>query len=58
MESVINAIVGGLMLIGAGALTSSFYHSVKKETVIQVNRGMHTHLTDFTQKLTGIKLKD
>ena len=57
MNSVIDAIVGGLMLLGAGALTSSFYHSVKKEAVIQVNRGMHTHMTGFTQKLTGTKLK-
>lgn len=55
MNSVIDAIVGGLMLLGAGTLTSSFYHSVKKETVIQVNRGMHTHLAGFTQRLTGTK---
>jgi hypothetical protein len=57
MNSVINGIVAILMLLGAGTLTSSFYHAVKKEAVVQVNRGIHTHLTGFTQKLTGTKLK-
>lgn len=52
MESVINAIVAGLMLLGVGTLTTSFYHAVKKEAIVQVYRGMHTHMQDFTFKLT------
>jgi hypothetical protein len=56
MESVITAIVGVLMLLGAGTLTSSFYHSIKKETILRVHRGL-TPMTGFTQKLTGTKLK-
>ena len=57
MDSVISAITAGLMLLGAGTLTSSFYHAVKKETVIQVHRGLHTHMEGFTRKLTGTRLK-
>jgi hypothetical protein len=57
MNSVINAITAGLILLGAGTLSSSFYHSVKKETVLQVHRGMCSHMTAFTRKITGSKLK-
>jgi len=57
MSSAINAMTTVLILLGVGALTNVFYHSVKKETALRVYRGMHTPMTRFTQKLTGIQEK-
>ena len=58
MNSVIQAIVGILMLLGLGAGIGSFYRTVKTETVIKVHNGLHSSLEGYTQKLTGTKLKD
>ena len=58
MNSVINAIVGILLLVGVGTVgTAAFHNSVKKETVTKVFQKLHRHgeLESFTRKLTGTK---
>lgn len=55
MKSVIETIVGILMLIMAGSAFSSLYKAVKTETIIKVHRGLPS-LEGYTRKLTHTKL--
>ena len=55
MNSVIQAIVGILVLLGFGAGIGSFYRTVKIEALIKVHSGLHSSLEGYTQKLTGTK---
>ena len=57
MNSVIQAVVGILMLLGLGAGVGSFYRTMKTETVLKVHHGLHSSLEGYTRKLTGTKLK-
>lgn len=56
MKSVIDAIVGILMLLGIGSVSLSLYNSVKKEALLKVHHGLPS-LEKYTQKLTRTKLK-
>ncbi len=56
MKTVIDAIVGILILLGIGTVGASLYKSVQKETLLKVHQGLPS-LERYTQKLTGTKLK-
>jgi hypothetical protein len=55
MKTVIDAIVGILMLLGIGSVSLSMYNNFKKETLTKVHQGLPS-LERYTQKLTGTKL--
>lgn len=55
MKTVIDAIVGFLMLLGIGSVSLSMYNNFKKETLLKVHQGL-PNLERYTQKLTGTKL--
>ena len=56
MKTVIDAIVGILILLGLGTVGASLYKNVQKEALLKVHKGLPS-LERYTQKLTGTKLK-
>lgn len=56
MKTVIDAIVGFLMLLGIGSVSLSLYKTVQKEALTKVHKGLPS-LERYTEKLTGAKFK-
>ena len=54
MNAVIGAVMGVLLLLGIGTVSSSFYHYVKTEAVVKVHRGL-VPMGGITHQLTRTK---
>ena len=57
MNSVIESIIGLLMLVLTGSAIGQVYYAIKKETIHRVRRELPSHLESYTRKLTGTRLK-
>jgi hypothetical protein len=57
MNSIIEPIIGLLMLVLTGSAIEKVYHAIKRETVHQISRELPSRLEGYTKKLTKPHLK-